>query len=201
MKLLALLLYKLNWIIRGSLNRVLSYFYKKLMISCGTNVRLSVLTSDFTYKNLSLGDDVYIGPNAIFVATESRIFIGDKVLFGPGVTLIGGDHRIYDVGHFMFDNDGKQPEDDQDIFIGDDVWIAANVTILKGVNIGRGSVVAAGSVVVKDVEPYTIVAGVPAKKIKDRFSIDEILTHEKALYLEEKQYTREQLASLKSAMV
>lgn len=57
------------------------------------------------------------------------------------------------------------------VIINDDVWIVANVTILKGVKIGEGSVIAAGSVVTKDVEPYCIYGGVPAKKLKHRFKI------------------------------
>lgn len=59
--------------------------------------------------------------------------------------------------------------------IGNDVWIAANACVLRGVKIGDGAVVAAGAVVTENVEPYTIVAGVPAKPIKKRFD-DEIIT-------------------------
>lgn len=58
--------------------------------------------------------------------------------------------------------------------IGNDVWIGANVTVLSGINIGDGAVIAAGSIVTKDVNPYTIVAGNPAKEIKKRFSDDII---------------------------
>lgn len=53
--------------------------------------------------------------------------------------------------------------------IGNDVWIGANVTVMRGISIGDGAIIAAGSVVTKDIEPYTIVGGVPAKKIRDRF--------------------------------
>lgn len=60
------------------------------------------------------------------------------------------------------------------VVIGNDVWIGANVCILPGVNIGDGAIIAAGAVVVKDVEPYSIVGGVPAKLIKYRFSPDII---------------------------
>ena len=67
--------------------------------------------------------------------------------------------------------------------IGNDVWIGCNVTILKGVNIGKGAVIAAGSVVIKNVEPYSIVAGVPAKFIKYRFLPEEIKEHERILNL------------------
>ena len=57
-----------------------------------------------------------------------------------------------------------------DITLGDDVWVGANVTICSGVTIGQGAVIAAGAVVTKDVEPYTIVGGVPARIIRYRFS-------------------------------
>lgn len=60
------------------------------------------------------------------------------------------------------------------VVIGNDVWIGANVVILPGVNIGDGAIIAAGAVVTKDVEPYAVVGGVPAKVIKYRFSSEEI---------------------------
>ena len=60
--------------------------------------------------------------------------------------------------------------------------VGCNVTILKGVTIGRGSVVAAGAVVTKSCPPYSIIGGVPAKIIKQRFTIDEIVKHEEILY-------------------
>lgn len=60
------------------------------------------------------------------------------------------------------------------IVIGNDVWIGLNVILLEGVHIGDGAIIAAGSVVVKDVEPYSIVGGVPAKEIKKRFDIKTI---------------------------
>ena len=58
---------------------------------------------------------------------------------------------------------------DKETIIGDDVWIGANAFIRQGLNIGRGSVIGAGSVVLKNLAPYTIVAGVPAKEVKKRF--------------------------------
>ena len=79
------------------------------------------------------------------------------------------------------DSKDKLPENDAAVVIEDDVWTGANVTILKGVTIGRGSVVAAGAVVTKSCPPYSIIAGVPAKVVKMRFTPAEIEKHERIL--------------------
>ncbi|MDD2287405.1 MAG: DapH/DapD/GlmU-related protein [Bacteroidales bacterium] len=68
-----------------------------------------------------------------------------------------------------------------------DVWIGCNVTLLAGVTVGRGSIIAAGAVVTKDVPPYSVVGGIPARVIKFRWdTIEEILQHENILYPTEK---------------
>ena len=190
MRWVAIMLYYTIYVVRGCTNRFLSFFYKKMLRGCGSNVRFSALTSDFTYRNLTIGNDVYIGPHALFLCTESQIFIGNKVLFGPHVTIIGGDHRITDVGRFIYDVLDKHPEDDQDVHIEDDVWIGTNTTLLKGVTVGRGAVVAAGALVTKDVPPYAIVGGVPAKVLKYRFTPEQIKEHERQLYAEDKRLTK-----------
>ena len=186
MRWVAIMLYYTIYVVRGCTNRFLSFFYKKMLRGCGSNVRFSALTSDFTYRNVTIGNDVYIGPHALFLCTESQIFIGNKVLFGPHVTIIGGDHRITDVGRFIYDVLDKHPEDDQDVHIEDDVWIGTNTTLLKGVTVGRGAVVAAGALVTKDVPPYAIVGGVPAKVLKYRFTPEQIQEHARQLYAEDK---------------
>ena len=190
MRWVAIMLYYTIYVVRGCANRFLSFFYKKMLRGCGSNVRFSALTSDFTYRNVTIGNDVYIGPHALFLCTESQIFIGNKVLFGPHVTIIGGDHRITDVGRFIYDVLDKHPEDDQDVHIEDDVWIGTNTTLLKGVTVGRGAVVAAGALVTKDVPPYAIVGGVPAKVLKYRFTPEQIQEHERQLYAEDKRMAK-----------
>ena len=64
--------------------------------------------------------------------------------------------------------------EEKPVYIGDDVWIGDRVIILPGVHVGDGCVIAAGSVVTKDVPRYTVVGGVPAKVIRERFSEDEL---------------------------
>ena len=91
------------------------------------------------------------------------------------------------------DEDNKPQGFDHDVIIEKDVWIGSNVTILEGVTIGRGATIAAGAVVNKDVPPYTVVGGVPAKVIKFYWTIDQIIEHESKLYPENERFSREQL--------
>jgi maltose O-acetyltransferase len=108
-------------------------------------------------KNVSMNYDCYIS------SSKKTISIGDNVLFGPFVTVINDNHN-YKKQQLIREQD---PES-KDIVIGNDVWIGARAIILAGTIIGDGAIIAAGAVVTKEVEPYTIVGGVPAKKIKDR---------------------------------
>lgn len=137
---------------------------------------------NFTERNIFIGDNVHIGRNALFWCSESKIIIKDKVVMGPNVTIMAGDHNTSEMGKFMIDVKNKLPGNDADVIIHEDVWIGCNTTILKGVSVGRGSVVAAGTLVLKDVPPYSIVGGVPAKVIKFRWDIDSIRQHEALLY-------------------
>ena len=137
----------------------------------------------YSYPNIEVGDDVTMGFGDILIAAESRILIGNKAMIGPNVMIIAGDHNTTTVGKFMYDERVKLPEDDQDVFIEDDVWVGAGAIILKGVRLGRGSIIAAGAVVNKPVEPYTIVGGIPAKRLGVRFCDPQtLLRHDEALY-------------------
>lgn len=162
---------------------MISYFYKKSMKSCGKNVKIKPSTSVyFGLENLTIGNDVIIPRYSHIFCTDAPLKIGNKVIFGPSPTIVTGNHRIDVVGKYIFDSEEKLPENDEEVIIEDDVWVGANVTILKGVIIGRGSVVAAGAVVNKIFPPYSIIGGVPSKVIKFRFTVDEIIAHELALY-------------------
>lgn len=115
------------------------------------------------------------------MATGAKIRIGNKVLFGPHVFIITGNHQINQIGKYIIDVQEKTEVCDEDVIIDDDVWIGAGTIILKGVHIGKGSVIGAGSVVTKDTEPYSVNAGNPCRKIRMRFTEEEIIKHESML--------------------
>lgn len=168
-------------LIVGKVNNKLLMFIKRYQFKkVGKNVVFDS-SSHFSYENIEIGDDVYIGPRAFFTTSKSVIKIGNKVLFGPAVMIIGGDHNITQIGRFMYDVKEKLPENDLPVIIQDDVWIGARVTILKGVTISKGSIVAAGSLVTKSIDPYSIVGGVPAKLIRKRFDDETLEKHIKIL--------------------
>lgn len=176
---------------------LMSKWYKSQMKQCGNNVSLHPSTSVyFGLNNLSLGNNVSIPRYAHIFCTDAPLTIGNNVIFGPSPTIVTGDHRIDVIGKPIFLSYDKLPENDVPVIIQDDVWIGAHVTILKGVTIGRGSVVAAGSVVNRSTPPYSISGGIPSKTIKFRFSIDEIIKHERILYPENERYTREELEKI-----
>lgn len=176
------------------LDKFLSIFYKKEMKHCGSNVYLRPTSSDLKgLWNLSIGDYTSVPKGSVFYCTGASLTIGNKVIFGPHPTIITGDHRIDVIGKYIIDSHEKLPENDVPVIIEDDVWTGANITILKGVTIGRGSVIAAGAVVNKSCPPYSIIGGVPAKILKFRFTIDEVIEHEKKLYPDDKRFTREEL--------
>ena len=135
----------------------------------------------FTYENIEIGDDVYIGANAVFQSSYGKIKIGSHVMFGPGVHIHGGNHKIYEIGVLMKHATKKMPGDDGIIIIEDDCWIGANSLILANVTIGKGSVIGAGSIVTKNVPPYSVYTGVPSQRIRSRFTKDELEKHNKIL--------------------
>lgn len=114
-------------------------------------------------QDVEIGDAVAINYYTIIVAF-AKITIGNDVLIGPRVLIHSGNHRFADPTVRI----RQQGHDQAPIDIGNDAWIGAHAVILSGVRIGHGAVVAAGAVVTKDVEPYTVVAGIPARKINER---------------------------------
>ena len=177
-----------RWIVKASLvpsymyDQFLAFFYRRAMKHCGKHVYLRPSSCNIKgIQNLSVGDYTSIPKDSTLFCSKAELTIGKKVVIGPRPTIITGDHRTDLKGIYIMDSVEKLPENDAPVIIEDDVWLGCNVTILKGVTIGRGSVVAAGAVVTKSCEPYSLIAGVPARVIKKRFSAEVIVEHERML--------------------
>ena len=134
---------------------------------------------------MSFGKYTYGNPAIFYKKPEAKLECGKFCSIGKhNIYFLGGNHRTdwvstYPFGHInqnVFDKyDGKgHPASKGGIIIGNDVWTGRFVTIMSGVRIGDGAVIAANSHVVKDVEPYSIVGGNPAKLIKKRFTEEQI---------------------------
>lgn len=129
------------------------------------------------FRHFSIGKWTYGNPEVIRWKDGGHLTIGKFVSLAGGTTImLGGDHTTSFVSTFPFKDlwrsavklPGRETTK-RDVAIGNDVWIGRNSLILSGVNIGDGAIIGAGSVVTKDVHPYAIVAGNPAKMIRYRF--------------------------------
>lgn len=114
------------------------------------------------YSKLAIGDYVFFNYGCMLL-TGGGVRIDDYVLFGPGVTILSANHDIR-AGVLMRTSGPIYGP----VHIEAEAWLAARSVILPGVTIGKGAVVAAGAVVTKDIEPYSIVGGVPARVIGRR---------------------------------
>lgn len=116
-------------------------------------------------KNITIGKNVFINSGCHF-QDQSGVWIGDDVLIGHNVVFATINHDL--------EPKNNRKNHYKPITVKDHVWIGSNVTVLPGVTIGEWAVAAAGAVITKDVEPYTVVGGVPAKFIK-RIEKGEVL--------------------------
>ncbi len=148
----------------------------------------SIFTADnIKMNNVSIGEFTYGKPSIYTWTNNYNVKIGKFCSIAEGVKiLVDGNHRpdwisTYPFGEVLHDvekNPGH-PIGKGDMEIGNDVWIGMDAMILSGVSIGNGAVIAAGSVVTKNVLPYEIVGGNPAKSIKFRFTDEQIKSLEK----------------------
>lgn len=145
------------------------------------------------FNNVELGEGTYVGKHCNFFNTSigryCSIANNVKTGFGnhPASVFVSTYPAFYyntknELGHFFYDQDVpaynvyKYVDNlkNRIVEIGNDVWVGDNVLIMDGIKVGNGAIIAAGAVVTKDVEPYTIVGGVPAKIIRYRFDKKQV---------------------------
>lgn len=114
---------------------------------------------------IQIGHNFFVGKGSLIQATASSfVVVGNDVMVANGVTIVASNHSTADRTVPMI----RQPERGLGIRIGSDVWIAANAVLTDGIAVANGAVIAAGAVVTRDVPPYAIVGGVPARQIGSR---------------------------------
>jgi len=144
-----------------------------------------IIVGDYTYYDDNENvENFEKNVKYLFEFNNDKLIIGKFCMIASGVTFImnGANHLTDAISTYPFDifgngwehaMEGKAYPQKGDITVGNDVWIGYNATIMAGVTIGDGAIIATNSMVVKDVEPYSIVGGNPAKEIKKRFSDKE----------------------------
>lgn len=130
--------------------------------ACNTSKVWDMVHIDSPGK-LSIGSHSSINRGSV-INCGGGVTIGNNVLIGPNVTIYSQNHSYIDKKVLI----KEQGYDKSPVLIEDDSWVAASCIILPGVKIAQGTVIAAGSVVTKSTEPYSVYAGVPAKKISER---------------------------------
>lgn len=135
---------------------------KRLFRKCGPGVNVE-RGADFLF-----GDTIEIGARSgigVDAWIRAELSIGRDVMMGPGVMIYGRYHNYQDTCIPMMDQGMAEY---RPIIVDDDVWIGARAILLQGISIGKGSIIGAGAVVTRDVPPYSVVVGNPARVIRVR---------------------------------
>lgn len=167
---------------------------KRRLITYGPGLHIGARTRLWAPDRLIIGKNVYIGKD---VCIECNAEIGDYVLIANRAALIGRhDHDFRAIGYptrfspWIGSQRFPHRWRPEKVVVEADVWIGFGAIILTGVTVGRGAIVSAGAVVARDVAPYSIVSGVPAKPIGRRFDTEaEIRRHEAAMELGEFEFS------------
>ena len=128
------------------------------------NVSINNSTIIANQENVFIGKNTYVNGGMIVAGTNSKVVIGSNCLISYNVHIRTTTHK-YENKKELIQNQGHR---EADIIIGNDVWIGFGAQIMPGVTIGDGAVIGAGSIVTKNVKSYNVVAGIPAKTIKER---------------------------------
>jgi len=193
-----------NWIVKfgSAILKKFEYRYNQIM---SKSIRLGYrgVGSIFEYPSV-IGN-----PSQVYLHDYSQLQRYHKILNYTGkfvmkeysgaainLTVVTGNHTpTVGVPQYLL-APSHVNDHEMDVIVEEDVWLGTNVTLIAGAHIGRGAVVGAGSIVNKDIPPYAIVVGVPARIVGVKFTVGQILEHEQVLYPENKRFSKDYLESL-----
>lgn len=155
-----------NWRRWDAVKRLRGRFYSCLLAEAGPGLRVGQDVRIYRPEMVVIGSGCYLGDGVQLYPWNAPITLGDNVLVAAGARMITRKHGFAELDRPMAD----QGYTNAPIVLQDDVWVGFQAVILPGVTIGRGSIVGAGAVVTRDVEPNSIVGGVPARLIRMRIA-------------------------------
>lgn len=191
--------FKRNFIFRG-----IYYLMRDYFLDCRRS-KFGYIADDVTLippLRISNPENVFLyGDNGLrnanIMTTNAKFIMKSHSGAAEGLRVTTGNHAMILGRFYRTITEAEKPKGlDKDVVVESDVWIGRNVTILSGVTIGRGCTIGACSLISKDIPPYCVAVGVPAKPVKFKWTIDEILYHEEQLYPEEERFTRSQLEKI-----
>ena len=190
---------KRNFLFRG-----VYYLLRDYFLDCRRS-RFGYIAEDVTLMpplRISNPENVFLyGKNCLrnadIMVTNAKFIMKPHARAAEGLRVTTGNHHMV-LGRFFssITEDEKPKNLDKDVVVESDAWIGRNCSIMPGVTIGRGCTIGACSLISRDIPPYCVAVGVPAKPVKFKWTIDEILYHEEQLYSVEERYTREQLEKI-----
>jgi acetyltransferase-like isoleucine patch superfamily enzyme len=162
--------------------------------ACGRNAILEYPIRFEHPQSVFIEENVKIRSGCQIINSASeKVVIKKYTAIAVGCTIITNTHKsVVTIPHILL---GASHISDKstDIIIEEDVWIGANVTLLAGACLRRGCIVGAGAIVSKEVPPYAVVVGAPAKIISKKFELEDVLKHEAALYPESQRLSKSYL--------
>lgn len=148
------------------------------------------------YSLVSIGEHVRVRKGFTFIGYKGRFIVRKNTVIAMNCTVVTDNH-VANVGipsilSIMY----HVNDDSKDVIIEEDAWIGVNCTLLPGARVGRRAIIGACSMVNKEIPPYAVAVGTPAKIVASVFTIDEILEHERMIYPENERLSREYLEQL-----
>ena len=160
----------------------------------GKNARLGRPADLKKPANIYLHDFARIGRRSTIMTEGNSQFIMKRNSgAAEGLVVITSNHR-QKIGELR--TGSNDDNEYQDVIVDENVWLGINVTLLPGSHVGREAIIGACSVVTKEIPPYAVAVGNPARVVKFKWTIDQIIEHEKKLYPENERFTREQLENI-----
>lgn len=162
----------------------------------GKHVTLGLPSAISNPQLVFLHDYVRIHQQNIIYNYTGKFIMKEYSCASIGLLVVTGNHKpTVGIPQFMLGSSHVN-DVETDVIVEEDVWIGVRVTLLAGAHIGRGVVIGASSLVNKEIPPYAVVVGSPARIIAAKFTIEQIIEHEKLIYPENKRFTKEYLESI-----